>query len=287
MERGKKTMNFAVIGGDRRMVFLCQGLAEDGHKVRRYGLPEGESSLVSALSGADCIILPLPMCKEPGRIHMPQSEHTVGLQELLRQIAPGQLLCGGRVSQEEADLAASFDLELIDYLQREELAVRNAVSTVEGALEILLEQRMETLWGSRVLVVGFGRIGKLLAHRLKGLGATVWVSSRKYSDMAMTEAMGYGVLDTRALSGWLGAFDVVVNTVPALVLDRELLGEMKQTVYLLDLASAPGGIDLAAAETLGLQGSWALSLPGKCTPAAAGRAIRDTIYHIVKERQYG
>ena len=52
---------------------------------------------------------------------------------------------------------------------------------------------------------------------------------------------------------------------------------------MLDLASKPGGVDLAAAGELGLTVIWALSLPGKVAPVTAGAAIKTTIYNMLHE----
>ena len=161
----------------------------------------------------------------------------------------------------------------------------NAAATAEGALELLIRETPRTLLGSRALVVGFGRIGKLLASRLHSLGCAVAVSSRKFSDMAWCRAFGYEALDTRSLAGHLGEFDMVVNTVPATILGEELLRELKSGALCMDLASKPGGVDFAAAARLGVHAIWALSLPGEVAPISAGEIIRDTIYNILREQE--
>ncbi len=209
------------------------------------------------------------------------------LREVFDALEPGQLLCAGRADEALRTLARERGVTLVDYFQREELAVANAVATAEGAMGILMQETAITLWESRILVIGFGRIGKLLAHRLKALGADVTVSSRSRADAAWCQAYGYGVLDTRRLEGHLRRFDAVVNTVPALVLDAGRLAELRGDAVCMDLASRPGGMDFAAASRLGVRAIWALSLPGEVAPVTAGKIIRDTIYHILEERDCG
>lgn len=146
-----------------------------------------------------------------------------------------------------------------------------------------MEELPITLHGARVLVIGNGRIGSLLAGKLRALQAEVWVSARSPKDFARIEAAGHTSLHTNALAGHLAGFDLVVNTVPAQVLGMAELAELPEGCLVLDLASKPGGVDFTAAGQLGRRAIWALSLPGKVAPVSAARAIRDTVYAILQE----
>lgn len=158
-----------------------------------------------------------------------------------------------------------------------------AIPTAEGAIQIAMEELCITLHDARALVIGNGRIGKLLSARLAGLGAHVTVSARSNADFAWINAMGMQALDTRSLAGHLAPFDVIFNTAPTRVLGNAELAEMQEETLILDLASKPGGVDFAAAQQLGRRAIWALSLPGKVAPMSSAVAIRDTIYHVLQE----
>ena len=286
-------MVFAIIGGDQRQALLCRLLIDDGHEVRTFALDRAEHSpdITEALSpgaamaGADCVILPLPVAGQRGLLNTPLSAGEYALAEILDAVPRGALVCAGRVDPATRELAEARGIPLIDYFKREELAVQNAVATAEGALGIIMQDTAVTVWNCRILVIGFGRIGKLLAHRLRGMGADVTVSSRNWGDKAWCQAYGYHTLDTRHLEGHLGDFDVVVNTVPAPVLGEERLRELAHDALCLDLASRPGGMDFVAAARLGVRAIWALSLPGEVAPRSAGAIIRDTIYNIIDEQE--
>ena len=146
-----------------------------------------------------------------------------------------------------------------------------------------MEQLPITLHGARVLVVGFGRVGRAVAQRMAALGARVTVAARRYESLAWAQAIGYGAEQTGQLAGWLCGYDLVVNTVPALVLEEAELADLKPDCLVLDLASKPGGVDLEAAARLGRNVIWALSLPGKVAPTTAGAAIKNTIYNMLHE----
>ncbi len=150
-------------------------------------------------------------------------------------------------------------------------------------MQIALEEMGVTLHRARALVLGYGRVGKLTAHRLAALGARVTVAARGCEALAWAEAYGHDTLRLSRLSGGLGNYDLVINTVPSRVLDRALLSELKEGCLVIDLASKPGGVDFQGAAELGVRCVWALSLPGKVAPISAGAALRDTIYNMLRE----
>ena len=77
--------------------------------------------------------------------------------------------------------------------------------------------------------------------------------------------------------------DIIINTVPHMILTKERLENVKQECLLIDLASNPGGMDKKAIKDRNLKFVWALSLPGKVAPTTSAEFIKDTIYNIMKE----
>lgn len=289
----KHELNIWVVGGDQRQARLAQLLSQDGHTVYTYALdlvqdlsgPIPQSSPLS-ISLADCVILPLPVSQGEGLLNAPLSAGDHPLEDILGRLSPGQFLCGGRLDPQVQTLAQARGLILRDYFAREELAVANAVPTAEGAVQLAMEHLPITIHGARVLVVGFGRVGRLTAQRFQALGANVTVAARKYDQLAWAQAMGFGAEHLEQLKDFLCGCDLVINTVPARVLGREELEETKKDCLILDLASKPGGVDLGAAGELGRTVIWCLSLPGKVAPVTAGAAIKTTIYNMLHELDY-
>lgn len=281
---------FWVIGGDQRQAALADALAEDGHRVLAWAMDQGELSSrveraadLEGVGRADCVILPLPIRGEGDTLNAPLCPETHLLEDVFTRLHPQQYLCGGRADSRTFTLAARYALTVHDYFTREELAVSNAVPTAEGAVQIAMEEMGVTLHRCHALVLGYGRVGQLTAHRLAALGARVTVAARRYDALAWAEAYGHDTLRLGELSGYLCGFDLVVNTVPSRVLPRELLAQLKPGCLVIDLASKPGGVDFQGAAELGVRCVWALSLPGKVAPVSAGAAIRDTVYNMLRE----
>ena len=276
----------SILGGDLRQVCLARLLSEDGWMVTTWGLEkgggDGGAPLDQALEG-DILLLPMPVCRN-GMLHLPLTDTELEAERLWARLRYDQLLLGGMTGDLSRRLMADYGLTLLDYYNREETQVANAVPTAEGALQLAMESTDRTLHGSRCLIIGYGRIGRLLADRLLALGAEVTVSARKYGDLAWIEAWGCRGVQTGALTGQLDRFDLIFNTAPALILDGTRLRETREDCVIIDLASAPGGVDLEAAKRLSRRAIPAPGLPGKVAPRTAAAAIRDSVYHILEER---
>ena len=276
----------AVIGGDQRQVYLAQLLAEDGWKVVTWGLEQGNALSPVPLHEAltrDVLIFPLPVCRGE-MLYLPLTDTVLPEEHLWPHLSANQVLLGGMTGRLSSRLQADFGLTMLDYYAREELQVANAVPTAEGAIQLAMEHTKRTIHASRCLVIGCGRIGKVLAQRLHGLGARVTVSARRCSDLAWIDACGWESVRTDLLVGTLGRFDLIFNTVPALVLEEHMLRELREECLLIELASEPGGIDPEAAKCLQRRLIRGPGLPGKVAPMSAAVAIRDSIYHILEER---
>ncbi|MBQ8143636.1 MAG: dipicolinate synthase subunit DpsA [Butyricicoccus sp.] len=287
----KRTASLALIGGDLRQAVLAEQLAADGHDVsvcalERHAFPPSITVFPSpdqCPSDVQAVILPMPVLRDEIHLNAPLANAALSLGPVLDALPPETLVLAGAVSDAVRRRTERARLRIIDYLKREELAIRNAVPTAEGAIQIAMEELPVTIQGLQVLVIGCGRIGQATAARLHSLGAEVTVSARRPPDFARIESSGWQALDTRHLSGHLAHFSLVINTVPTLVLGAADLSELPPGCLLLDLASKPGGIDIAAAAALGRRAIWALSLPGKVAPVSAAGALRDTIYSILQE----
>ena len=268
----------AFLGGDARMSLLARMMAAEGYDVCSWELSgaPNECALCDALK-AEIIVLPLPAEKN-GCL----SGTELTMERLLRSLRPEHRVFAGNVSRDAAALAQSLGLHMTDYFAAEELSVRNAIPTAEGAIELAMKHMSVTLHGAPCMVLGFGRIGKVLAHDLTALGAKVSVSARKRSDLAWIDAFGYAPLHTNRLSGTLGAFRVVFNTVPHQVLDEALLAELPPDCLLIELAGA-SGFDMDAVEKLRLPYLKAGGLPGRVAPETAACAIKKTLCRLIKE----
>lgn len=279
-----------VIGGDLRQLTLASLLEKENFYVEIFGFDNKidtgllkKAADISLLSDADIIILPLPFSPDGVVLNSPFSNREIYIDDLLDRINKNAVIFGGKLSDAFKDACLKKGIRVYDYLKREELNIDNAIPTAEGAIEIALEETPYTLHKSTCLVIGYGRIGKILADRLKAFGADVTVSARKPSDFSWIEANNFSVADSNNLSDLIPNFNIIFNTVPSVILNSTLLKKIPLDTLVIDLASKPGGVDFELAKEIGLKVIWALSLPGKVAPITSGKIIKRTILNILKE----
>ncbi len=284
---------FALIGGDLRTIKLAKILAKEGNMVYTYGLEKAEElkenkniifcgKLIEAVKMVQVVIGPIPFSSDGININMPFSEGKLSIREFMHNLN-AKILIAGTIAPDVYELANDEYIEIVDIMKREELAVLNTIATAEGAIEIAIANTNKILHGSNVLVLGFGRIGKVLARKLAGLSTKVTCAARKEEDLAWIKAYGHKATNINLIGKNLSEFDVIINTVPQMILTAEKMEYVKTECLLIDLASNPGGIDKKAAKEKGLQLVWALALPGKVAPTTTAEFIKDTIYNILKE----
>ena len=235
-----------------------------------------------AAQKADIVIGPIPFSSNGKAINSPFSERTIEVQELIHNIN-AKILIAGSVTQEVYEVANNEHVVIMDIMKQEELAILNAISTAEGTIEIAISNTNRIIHGSHVLILGFGRIGKVLARKMEGLSAQITCAARKDEDLAWIKACGYKDTNINNLGENLSQYDIIINTVPHLILTSERLQHVKQECLLIDLASKPGGIDKKTVEDRNLRFIWALALPGKVAPVTTAEFIKDTLYNMLKE----
>lgn len=283
--------NFLICGGDLRQAKLADGLVKDGYKVTAFGFDEEffcehvnvRKFSAEYIKDQDVIVLPLPCSKDDETLNTPMQNEVIKLQQIFSVVSKNCVVVGGKVSDKVRQLAENYGVVIHDYLEREEMAILNAIPTVEGAIEIAIKNMPTTIHGSKILVLGFGRIGKLLCNRFSALGAEVTAEARKFSDIAWIKSYGYIGITLSSLADKINEFDIIINTVPAEILTEQLLELVKDDALIIDLASKPGGVNMEGAARLNKRVIWALSLPGTVAPVTAGIIIKDTILNILHE----
>ncbi|MBQ7500092.1 MAG: dipicolinate synthase [Clostridia bacterium] len=282
----------AVIGGDARMRYCALYFGRAGFETAVYAEAPGSfgkdapvtraASLEDALGGADHIILGIPALPDGININTCGSS-AVPADILLSGIRPEAAVAGGMIPDMFRSRAEKRGIKVIDYGESEKLAILNAVPTAEGAIAAAMKEMTKTLWKSRALVLGYGRVGSALGARLKALGSDVTVAARRAVPLAKAEAEGFGRADIYSLAPIIGGFDVIFNTVPAVVIGDEESAAVSRGTPIIDLASKPGGVDISSAEKYGLNVVSALSLPGKAAPETAGELIAETVADMLSD----
>lgn len=282
--------NYLIIGGDSRQLYMADYLEKLGLNVKIYGLPNKTraccASLPDEAEKAQNIILPLPVSKDGKYLYsiVPMKET---VEEIVSYFTAKHSVFAGMLSKPMEAKLSKNGSRVYDYFKREEVTVMNAVPTVQGILKAMIDNIEYTINSSNCAVFGYGRIAGVTADVLSSIGANVTVCARKYADLARAKTKGFEACLIKDFNKIAHNFDMIINTVPSVIIKREILENLRTDCLIIDVASAPYGTDFAVASDLGINAILCSSLPGKVAPKTAGEIIADGVLNILKEERYG
>lgn len=266
----------SALGGDGRQVYITKLFEEKGFEVRRFGIdPKTDThvSIEDALCGTDFLLLPVPVTKDGYRLN---SAEDILLMDLIGKIPSGCTVFAGKMPPYLKDHLRSKEIEFYDYYENKTYIWRNAEISAEGAIAMLASETEVTLDELKILICGYGRIGKCLAKKLKALGASVTVAARKKEDILQAEICEGTDTDTldycrEGIFDLGRSYDVILNTVPSWIFDQKNSSLLKNAVY-FELASAPHGGESEFLKKNCGKYILASGIPGKYAPQSAGTA---------------
>lgn len=259
--------NILVMGGDKRQILLTRRLNELGYNAVYYDKEQPGIAF-------DALILPYPVAKDGVTLNAPLSKENILLNDIYKYVRPGGKILGGNLPK---DFCNNPSFIFTDYAKDEILLYKNAVLTAQAALCLIMNETQKPLSNSKITVVGLGRIGGLLSEYLLPLGADITVVTGNSKKLAYCKAKGIKAVDTKNIGGILGESDVIVNTSPNSVFCGDVLTQIKKDAVYFELASAPYGIDFAAAEKCGIKTVKGFGLPGRYFSISACECILESI----------
>jgi len=272
-------MRLLAVGGDARM----QG-AVDAAKKAGWESHWCEDGRLGEQRACDVLMLPWPHSFKEDRLITAPAHQGEKKEALLAALPPCRVaLYGSGVTPEELTTAEAALCPQADEL----FLRRNAQLTAEGAICRVMQKLEHALLTSNCLITGYGRIGQELAARLVAMGAFVIVCARSEIQMRAAHALGAHPVPLGQLGSAAFTADVIFNTVPARVMGEEVLAMVGKDALVMELASAPYGVDLAAAKRLGVRVEVEGGIPGRYAPMEAGAALFEAAQRMLKRQQEG
>ncbi|GGA62630.1 dipicolinic acid synthetase subunit A [Ornithinibacillus halotolerans] len=287
----------AVIGGDARYLELIRQLQKTPNSEL---ILSGYDKLEQGFTGLnqidfqeldvetlDIVILPITGTDEEGRVETVFSTQDIQLtEEWFLRLKEKAVVFTGITNDHLSELTTKTNTTLIPLLNRDDVAIYNSIPTAEGAIMMAIENTDYTIHSSRVIVTGFGRVGNTVANRFSALGAKVSVATKKSADLARITEMGLTPIALNKLPEYTSECDLLINTIPALVIKKDSIQNLPSNAVIIDLASKPGGTDFEFAKQRGIEAILARSLPSIVAPKTAGKILADVIIQILtKEKE--
>jgi dipicolinate synthase subunit A len=126
-----------------------------------------------------------------------------------------------------------------------------------------------------------------VARTFSALGANVRVGARKTEHIARIFEMGLSPFSLKNITSNVSDVDVVINTIPHMIVTSDVISKMPTHTLIIDLASKPGGTDFRYAEKRGIKALLAPGLPGIVAPKTAGQIVANVLAQLLKESLEG
>lgn len=281
MNDNTKTARIAVIGGDARQIYLARTLADDGYTVRTYGIDntDGVYADIPGVTKCDAVADATACCRAVIFPVKPKESINDHIDKIDSE--PGTVIFAWNPDAQTVDSIAARGWVLFDLASDEALTVKNAQLTAEGSLSLFMNEKSTAVLGSRILVLGSGRVAKCVCRTFSALGADVTMMARSAGELAWAELSRWGIVDvldeTARLRALSSGYDAIINTIPTPLLSGCALDAIPGGTLVIDLASAPYGIDPDRARLHGITAYRASALPGKYAPAAAASLIAECV----------
>ncbi|NLK28435.1 MAG: dipicolinate synthase subunit DpsA [Clostridiales bacterium] len=285
-------IDFGIFGGDLRQVYMAETLLDKGYSVAVYGLMQSlshkncvpVSTLHDLFEMCKVLIGPIPMSRDQVTITANQDVSDLTIAHVAYQLSNHHILIGGNIPLPLLEICNSKRIPYYDLMQDENITIKNAIATAEGTIMEAIACSDRNLYDSNCLVLGYGRCAKVLARKLKALDARVTIAARRTEALAQAEADGHGVVALKNIKCILPSFHYIFNTIPSLILNQGCLELVNPSVTIIDIASAPGGVDFEYAKQHKRFAKSCLGLPGKVAPRSTAVILVTGILAYLKER---
>lgn len=251
-------MKILIIGGDKRMLYAKSYLETEGFETDTLGLINEDSGDIMK---ADIILLPVPSTRDNININCPLTHKIIPI-DILKGVPENTFVLSGGLRLSRANF--------VNYLDLDSYAILGAVPTAEGAIHCAIEKTDFTLWGANILIIGYGRVSKILANRLLGFGCNLTVSARNNTDFSYLDALKINRIHTREVPKKINDFDIVFNTIDVPILNGN---GVSSNILIIDLSSK--GCFLTNEDKANLIKLPAI--PGRIAPQTAGQIIAQTV----------
>jgi dipicolinate synthase subunit A len=287
-------MHILVIGGDARQLEVIKKLVESDAKVSMVGFNQLDQGVTGAIKCSlnevvaktvDAVIFPVHGMNLEGVIDSVFSNEKIQItDEFINSTKENCLFFTGISNPFMDEICNTKNRKLIKLMDRDDVAIYNSIPTAEGTILMVIQQTDKTIHGSKVAVLGLGRVGATVARTFAALGAKVKVGARKSEHIARIVEMGLEPFYMKNIHEAVTDIDICINTIPSMVLDADVISKMHPNSLIIDLASKPGGTNFRYAEKRGIKAMLAPGLPGIVAPKTAGRILANVIVEILSEK---
>ena len=252
-------------------------------------------SLEEAIIKSDIVVTAVPISKDKLTLTGEYTDLKISLEDFFMKLK-NVFLVSGMVPDKFSKVLTENNVKVLDLLKDESYIIFNAKITVEGIIKYLIENTEDTIFNSKILVLGYGRIGKILCNVLKSFTENIYCmpNSKEELEWLKSNCVNYifeenfndlnknlkkvDNIAKKELHKFLGNFEIIINTIPRIILNEKEICSLNKDVFILDVASKPGGINQENAMKNNINFLWKLGIPAEISAKACAKKIKNMIY---------
>lgn len=249
---------------DMRSLQLMDDLTKKGYYV---------TDNLRDMKYADCVYLG---CKGIDLKHcLHTHQDTIMIDDINQLIKKGALVVTLMHNDYMIQLSKQYHFYYIALLDDGEFLEHNSILTAEGVISYLISHRRYPLYDSQILVTGYGHCGKAIIDLLIGFKAHLSISVRNQYLKKDIESLGCHYMQIEDID--LSHIDILINTIPSVTIEEDLLKTANKDIMIVDIASYPYGVDHHKALSLNLNSQILPSIPCRYAYGYASKMICDIL----------
>lgn len=264
--------NIGIFAGDMRQRYICTFLGKAGYDpTYLYNFQESKT-----------YVIPVPFTKDNITVNAAFKEPLL-INDFLGSIKEGDILFGGNIPKQSIELLSNKNVTFYDFLKDDEIVWDNAYLTAEGLLSQIISSTPFSLKSKKILIIGYGRCGSLIAKLISPLCNTVYIYDHTPKHLYELKTNGFTPLKHDEIIYYMKDFDVIINTVPSKELNESHYNAAKKSCHFYEIASKPFGLDNDIISKHNLNLITCPGIPGKTSPETAGEIISKYIIRHLRK----
>lgn len=284
-------MNVLILGGDLRYLEIIDDLKSRynvdlvGYKntyidgVRNIDIDDVSIGLY------DVIILPVNGVMDKNMINCRFNNVLIELPKDLFVDTKDDVLIFSGISTPCLDKMLEVSNRNCVYMMKDKNVIReNSIPTAEGVLADVINNTECTLGDSKILVFGYGNVGRVIVAYLRYFNSDICVSIIDDNDKKDLDNLGIKCFYSNCISdlvSHISEADVIINTVPGTIISDNLIKYINRDCYVLDIASHPHGINSEVLDEFFIKNKLYLGIPGKIAPKTSGKILLKKINEVM------
>lgn len=274
-------MKVLFIGGDLRNIEILKYFNKLGYDVDLIGYEKINyfytKNLSEHISHYDIIVLPINGIKDNNECTSKFSQNPIYIEDdILQKISKNCLVFTGLITEKLKKL----NKNIISLINDEDIKKENGIITSEGVIMDIIQNTDFSIHNSKILVIGFGNVGKPLVKVLESMGSNVFVGVKNKNDIL--NELYFSTKDIEKFIKFVKQSDVIINSAPELTLDKNILEFINPDTYIVDVSSYPYGIDLNHCRNMNKNVTLLPGIPGIIAPKSAGKILTKKIDRTIK-----